>query len=189
MEIKGKVHYEEWRDIKGFEGLYQVSNLGRVKSLKRFVRANTCGIRGISEKILSACISNSGYLSVVLCKNGKHKPISVHRLVAETFLPNPIDYKEVNHKDEDKLNNLLDNLEWCDRTYNANYGTGIKRCSMKKWKPIEMIDMYSGNVIASFKSIKEAANATKVDYKYISSACRGVVNTAGGYKWRFKYDN
>ena len=189
LRINNTQFDEEWRDIKGYEGLYQVSNLGRVKSLKRIVRANTCGIREIPEKILTACKSNCGYLLVVLCKNGKHKNKNVHRLVAETFLPNPLKCKEVNHKDEDKYNNVLENLEWCDRIYNANYGTGIPRCASQKWKSVEMINKHSGKVIASFKSLKDASVSTRISNNSFSSVCRGKTNSAGGYKWRLKYDN
>lgn len=192
MEIKGKVHcffeQEEWRDIKGFEGLYQVSNMGRVKSQSRKVRANTCGIRLLPEKILRDCKSNSGYKLVVLCKEGKHFNKMVHRLVAESFLPNPQNFAEVNHKDEDKLNNSLDNLEWCDRTYNANYGTGVSRCSKKKCKPVSMVDV-GGRVVCQFGSALEAERETGVCRKKISSVCLGKRKKAGGYLWRFVYGN
>ena len=118
---------EEWRPVCGFEGLYEVSNLGRIKSLSRIIRANTCGKRIIPERILSNCINGSGYCTVVLCKNGKHTTFLVHRLVAEAFIPNPNNYPQVNHKDENPSNNCVENLEWCDQKYNSNYGTRNKR--------------------------------------------------------------
>ena len=192
MEIKGKVHcffeQEEWRDIKGFEGLYQVSNMGRVKSLCRTVRANTCGVRLLTERILSSCRSKSGYMLVVLCKEGKHINKMVHRLVAESFIPNPQNYTEVNHKDENKLNNNLNNLEWCNRVYNANYGTGISRCAKKKWKAVEMINC-DGLIVKRFSSAKEAERETSISRKKISLACLGKRKDAGGYLWRFVYGN
>ena len=112
---------EEWKDIKGYEGLYQVSNLGRVKSL-----GNN---KSKKEKILDPKPNMYGYKEVRLSKEGKRKPYKVHRLVAIYFIPNPNNYKEVNHKDEDKTNNHVSNLEWCDRKYNINYGTRNKKAS------------------------------------------------------------
>lgn len=189
MEIKGKVHFdieEVWKDIKGFEGLYQVSNIGRVKSLSRVVRANTCGSREMSTKILSNCKSSCGYDFVVLSKNGKHYNKSIHRLVAETFIPNPNKYREVNHKDENKRNNGVANLEWCDRKYNANYGTGIERCAAQKCKPVVMIDATTGVVLQTFKSAKDAMKETNISRKNIGMVCLGKRTTAGGYIWKFK---
>lgn len=114
---------EIWRDIEGYEGLYQVSNLGRVKSLDRIDRLG----RRKPGVILSYILHNYGYLLVNLYKEGKRKLFLVHRLVAHTFIPNPEGLPEINHKDEDKTNNLVDNLEYCDRKYNINYGTHTER--------------------------------------------------------------
>lgn len=103
---------EIWKDIKGYEGAYQVSNLGNVKSLK-------------TNKNLYYTKSgrNREYLKVLLVRNSKRKMVSIHRLVAEHFISNPNNYPCVNHKDECKNNNVWTNLEWCDEKYNANYGT------------------------------------------------------------------
>lgn len=176
---------EIWKDVKGFESYYQISNYGKVKSLSRICRANTCGIRNIKEKILSMCQSKNGYYTVILCKNGKHKSVSIHRLVAETFIPNPENKKEVNHKDENKLNNYVGNLEWCDRVYNANFGTGVERCAKQKFKPVAMIELETNKVLKTFISQKEASKIMKISNKNISSVCRGKRNEAGGYKWKF----
>ena len=111
---------EEWRDIEGYNGKYQVSSLGRVKSLKD----NKGNSR---DKILSQCECSNGYLFVVLCKEGKVKTFIVHRLVANAFIPNPNGYRCVNHKDECKTNNCVDNLEWCTHQYNNTYGTIVQR--------------------------------------------------------------
>lgn len=192
MDITGKVHcffeQEEWRDIKGFEGLYMVSNLGRVKSLNRSARANTCGTRVVAERILNPSKSKSGYLLVVLCKNGMRFDRNIHRLVAESFINNNNKFTEINHKDENKLNNKVDNLEWCDRKYNANYGSGIQRCAMQKWKPVRMISLEDGRIITVFSSAKEAELRTGISRKTISSVCRCKTKTAGGYKWEFDKD-
>ena len=101
---------EEWRAVPGYEGLYEVSNKGNVKSL-------------IKNKIIKCFINRCGYRLVGLSKNGIRKKITIHRLVAQVFIPNPDNLPEVNHLDEDKSNNSVDNLEWCDRKYNNNYGT------------------------------------------------------------------
>ena len=110
---------EEWRIVEGYEGLYEVSSYGRVRSVDRYDNRN-CFRKG---KVLSPAKDKNGYLKVILNCNGKCKTINIHRLVAQTFIQNPNNLTEVNHKDEDKTNNSVDNLEWCDRKYNLNYGT------------------------------------------------------------------
>ena len=114
---------EIWRPIVGYEGLYEVSNTGRVRSLDRYVKCDYEKYRLHKGKVLSPGKDKDGYLSVVLSCNGKHKKIAVHRLVAQAFIPNPDDLPIINHKDEDKTNNRVDNLEWCTVKYNMNYGT------------------------------------------------------------------
>ncbi len=109
---------EIWKDIEGYEGLYQVSNLGDVRSLKY--------AGGNKVKILKQGNVN-GYKRVSLHKNNKQKNYFVHRLVAMTFIPNPNNLPLVNHKDENKTNNSVDNLEWCTQKYNINYGSAIKK--------------------------------------------------------------
>lgn len=115
---------EEWRDIEGYEERYQVSNLGRVKSLR-----NSQG--QYREKILTNTPDKIGYLTVGLSKNGKRKNFKVHRLVAEAFIENPNNHPIINHKDENKQNNCVNNLEWCTYKYNNTYGTRTQRASEK----------------------------------------------------------
>ena len=112
---------EIWRPVVGYEGLYEVSSYGRVRSLDRYVKGKSYRLH--KGKVLSPGKNSRGYLSIVLSYNGKHKIITVHRLVAQAFLPNPDNFLEINHKDEDKTNNNVTNLEWCDHKYNVNYGT------------------------------------------------------------------
>ena len=112
---------EIWRPIEGYEGLYEVSNLGRVRSLDRFY------YRLHKGKVLSPTKDRYGYLTVTLNCNGKSKTIKIHRLVAQAFLPNPDNLPQVNHKDEVKSNNCVDNLEWCSAKYNVNFGTRQER--------------------------------------------------------------
>ena len=112
---------EEWRTIVGYEGQYEVSSYGRVRSLDRFY------YRLHKGKVLSPTKDRYGYLTVTLNCNGKSKTIKIHRLVAQAFLPNPDNLPQINHLDEDKTNNRVDNLEWCDPKYNMNYGTRQER--------------------------------------------------------------
>lgn len=116
---------EEWRAIKGYEGLYEVSSLGRVRSLGRVLNYLSRGVnvaRRIPSRIMSQANSSNGYKQVTLCDGDRHTIFRVHRLVAIAFLPNPSNYPEVNHKDEDKTNNSATNLEWCNHIYNSRYG-------------------------------------------------------------------
>ena len=122
--MKSSEAQEIWKDIKGYEGLYQVSNLGRVKSLNYKKTGK--------EKILKADTDKDGYLRVCLSKNGKHKNYIVHRLVAIAYIPNTNNYPIVNHRDETQQNNKASNLEWCTCTYNNNYGTRNERLSKAK---------------------------------------------------------
>lgn len=115
---------EEWRTIFGYEGLYEVSSYGRVRSLDRYVVDSLGNRRFYKGKVLSPIKDKVGYLSVKLQEGNKH---NIHRLVAQAFIENPDNLPQVNHKDEDKSNNRVDNLEWCDSKYNNNYGTRIER--------------------------------------------------------------
>ena len=162
---------EEWRDIKGYEGLYQVSNLGRVKSLNYN--------RTRKEKILKPAKNKVGYLQVVLYKNKNDKHYTIHQLVAKTFLENPYNFKEINHKDENPLNNESSNLEWCDRKYNINYGNRTIKASKK----INQYDL-EGNFIKQWNSIKEATKTLNINN--LSACCSGNRKTAGGYVWKYK---
>lgn len=164
---------EIWKDIKGYEGLYQVSNLGRVKSLNYR--------RTKKEKILKTKESKDGYLRVTLSNNKDNKIYFIHRLVAQTFLCNPYNHKEVNHKDENKRNNYVDNLEWCTRKYNINYG---KR-TLKTQKRIIQYDR-KGNFIKEWNSISECDNKLNIAHQSICACCKGKRKTAGGYVWRYK---
>ena len=130
---------EIFKPIKGYEGLYEVSNLGRVKSLPKYHRNRFSGYTE-KEKILKSRIDSYGYQMVMLCKDKKQKNYLVHRLVTNAFLENPYNYDSINHKDENKLNNCVENLEFCNRKYNNNYGTRNKRISntLKNKKRLEV---------------------------------------------------
>ena len=133
---------EIWKPISNYDGLYEISNKGQIKSVGRYIKSNHNNVRFQKEKIRKLTVNNKGYVTVRLCKNGKYKTFLVHRLVAETFIPNPLGYNEINHKDEDKTNNKVDNLEWCSHDYNINYSFNpskkLLRNRKKKQEYIEM---------------------------------------------------
>ena len=160
---------EIWKDIEGFEGLYKVSNLGRIKSLNY-----RCTKK---EKLLKHGSDKDGYLNVKLCKEGKVKSRSVHRLVAQAFIPNPDNKPEVNHKDEDKTNNKVENLEWVTSKENINYGTRTERCS----KPIYGINIKTNERI-EFPSTREAQR-NGFDQSHIVDCLKGRRKSHKGYKW------
>lgn len=127
---------EIYRDIRGYEGMYQCSNLGNIKALRREYIAGNGSHRWTEEKILKQCVNRGGYLQVQLHNNGKLTTHRVHRIIAETFIPNPDNLPQVNHKDENRQNNAIDNLEWCDNKYNCNYGSykeKHKQLMLKRW--------------------------------------------------------
>ena len=167
---------EEWKVIKENPN-YIVSNMGNVKSLN-YRRTGR-------EKILKLKIDKNGYQIVGLWKNGIKKIYSVHRLVAQAFIPNPNNLPQVNHKDENKQNNCVENLEWCDAKYNNNYGTRTKRIVEKISKSVLQMDK-TNKIIAEFPSIKEAERQLGFRKSHISECCRGKKNTARGFKWAFK---
>ena len=161
---------EEWRQIASYEELYSVSNIGRVKNQSGLVlRQQNCG----------------GHLCVYLHKNARRRKIYVHRLVAEAFIENPCNYPIVNHKDENGLNNIVSNLEWCSYSYNTNYGTCIQRRANACGKKILQYDMH-GELIRSYKSIIEAAICLNIDSSSITKVLKGKRKGAGGYFWRYE---
>lgn len=170
---------EIWKDIKGFEGHYQVSNLGRVKSIK-FRK----------ERILKPAKVGSGYLQVDLRKNGEHNLCKVHRLVCKVFLPNPKNLPQINHKDEDKTNNKVENLEWCDARYNNTYGTRTQRANEKNTngKCSKPVIQYTkdGKVVKEWKSTKDVERNLGYDHGSISKCCMGKYKSAYGFLWRYR---
>jgi len=165
---------EIWKPVVGYEGLYEVSSMGRVKSLKR----NTA-----IDRILKPH-NTKKYFQVCLCKNGIIAYKTVHRLVAEAFIPNPDNLPEVNHKDENKLNNEISNLEWISRIGNLTYGTRLQRIGRAKAKAVKAFDA-EGVLVGEYTSINEAAEATGLAPINISRCCRGIYKRSGGYKWQY----
>ena len=127
--------------------------------------------------------NDRGYLTVNLSNNGIRQIKKIHRLVAEAFIPNPNNYPQINHKDENKLNNNVDNLEWCTQKYNCQYGTRNYRCTVHCNRKVKQL--LNGEVINKYNSLKEASLKTNIKYQNISSCCRNQQNTAGGYEWKY----
>ena len=165
---------EVWKDVSGYEGLYQVSNKGRVKSLK-FGK----------ERIMKPCNNGRGYLFILLCKNGNRKKNKVHRLVAKAFLSNLDNLPEVNHKDENKTNNCVENLEWCDSKYNINYGSHNQRSGEKRSKPVFQYSK-DGEFVRKWKSTKDVERNLGYAHTNISSCCLGKRKSAYGFIWKYK---
>lgn len=170
---------EVWKDIPGYEGRYQVSDMGRVKSLARVVSCGTWN-KSQKERVLKPGLCK-GYKQVVLCKDGKREPRTVHRLVAQAFLENSDGKPQINHKDGDKENNRASNLEWATCSENnlhrrrvLNGGGG---------KPARaVINLDTGRL---YPSVTAAAKATGQDLMGVLQVCKGRRNTAGGYRWAY----
>lgn len=175
---------EIWKTIPGYEGFYEASTRGRVRSLDRIVNnLNKTDYR--KQKIIKPHLVGGGYLELLLSKDGTKQHKLVHRLIAETFLPNPNMLPQVNHKDENKTNNCVENLEWCTAKYNMNYGTIKEQLGKNKRKPVFQLSK-NGDIINTFNSLTEAAKLTGVCCRNICSVCFGKRVTAGGYKWKYK---
>nr|DAP66827.1 MAG TPA: homing endonuclease [Caudoviricetes sp.] len=163
---------EIWKNIELFER-YSVSNFGNVRN-------------NITGKILKPRKHTNGYVRVVLCKDKKRYDRYIHRLVAQAFISNPNNLPEINHKDENKLNNFVENLEWCDRIYQVNYGTfkermiQTQRRSSKQARPVKCIE--TGII---YISLHHAERETGISYTLICHALNGRQKTAGGYHWKY----
>lgn len=167
---------EEWRPLVGYEGLYEVSNRGNMKSLN-YRRTG-------KEGILKAVKDKDGYLRVQLWKDGKRKMYAVHRLVAQAFLPNPNNLPIINHKDENKQNNKVENLEWCNISYNNIYNGRAKKVAEKLSKPVIAIDKING-LILEFPSAHEASRQTGIAQSHINACCKGKRKSCGGFYWMY----
>lgn len=163
---------EIWKPVVGFESRYLISDQGRLFSIK-------------SGRLRKPKLTKDGYEVFALCKNGKSKHIAAHRLVAIAFIENPLGLPCVNHKDENKRNNSVSNLEWITIKDNDNYGTRNKRMSATKKKPVTQYDL-NMNIVQIHTGVKDAMRSTGVNKNSIINACRGCRESAGGYIWRYK---
>ena len=170
---------EIWLPIEGYD-FYEVSNLGRVRRLESVV-TNTNGVtRKVPGKILKLAANKTGYLTVNLSKNGIVRTCSIHRLVSTAFLPKSDNKFQVNHLDEDKTNNTVENLEWCTAKENVNYGTRNKRTAEKLQKPVLCVEL---NQI--FPSLTDAARQLRLNVGNLGSVLTGRYKTTGGYHWKY----
>ena len=176
---------EIWKDYKDYEGLYQASNLGRMRSIDRWVSSKNGSMQFIKGRILKPVTGSNDYLKVNLYKNNKVKDYLVHRIIAEIFLPNTDNLPYVNHKDENKQNNVVSNLEWCDAKYNTNYGTRNERISKRLSKPVLQYTL-DGVFVREWESAKQAEREGGYQHGHIISVCGGKRNNHKGYIWEYK---
>lgn len=185
---------EVWRPVYGFVGFYEMSTMGCVKSVDRYVYNNQCGKYHVKEKILKTRKDRYGYSNVKLCKDGVHKRCLVHRLVAMTF-PDLVDWTEdakgrpfeeltVNHLNEVKTDNRVENLQWCSAEYNHNYGTCNERSGKSRRKPIAQKTI-DGQLVRIWDSPSTAAKELQLNYKHIVACALNSKPTAYGFKWSY----
>ena len=171
---------EEWRDVVGYEGLYQVSSMGRVKSLER----KDCLGRTVKERILKSRTNRYGYMEVNLCADGKRKMLKVHRLVCQAFHDNPDNKPEVNHVNEDKTDNRACNLEWSTRRENNNHGTRNVRACKALSKPVGQYTS-DGELVKIWPSVIEVQRQTGFSQGHICKAANGKCKQAYGFIWKY----
>lgn len=180
---------EEWRDVIGWEGVYQVSNSGNVRTVQHeYLRRGRICLA--NSHLCKQVLDKDGYARVHLRYNGKSSTVPVHRLVAIAFIPNELNFPMINHKDEDKLNNNVYNLEWCDATYNNNYGCRSKKASealRNRSDTSKRVSQYDTNgvLIRIYPSLKEIKRIFGYDPSFMRNACNGMHKTAYGYVWKF----
>lgn len=179
---------EIWKDIPGYEGLYKASNFGNIKSLKRIAKKEYKGNRIVKEKIMLGTKNNDGYLKVHFKNNEKciDKGLFIHRLVAQTFIPNPDNLPQINHKDGNKLNNSIDNLEWCTNLYNQQHAWKNKlhtshKGICKKIKQFTLDNLF----IKEYESLTEASNKNNISIGNISLVLNKKRKSAGGFIWTY----
>ena len=195
---------EEWRDIPQYEGLYQVSNQGQIRSIDRIVRRNGETTKNLRGFILLPLYQKSGYMFVFLSKNGKAKRMAIHRAVALAFIPNTENKPEVNHINEDKTDNRVENLEWATIKENRNYGTRIARGIANRNQTGEKNGMFgkrgalnpnskkvlqydlSGQFIREYDSVKMAAEMTHSNASLIARVANGYLKQTNSFIWRYK---
>lgn len=182
---------EVWKDIKGYEGFYKASTFGKIKSLKFYSNANKQYYD--KERILKAPVDNHGYRCVTLCKNGKHKRIRVHKIIAMTFIENPENKPYINHLNGTKTDNRVCNLEYCTAKENTihAYKTGLHKPAKGKENPLsKKILQYDleGNLIRVWGSIREIERTLGINNSNICQCCKGNknYNTCGGFVWRYE---
>lgn len=172
---------EKFKPVKGYAGIYEISNLGRVKSLSRVIERNDGNTRVTEDRIILPFLTKCGYHQIVLCKDGVRKKHLIHRLVANAFIENPDKLPIINHKDENKLNNRVDNLEWCSAYYNLRYGK-----MQAKLVKINVIDS-KGDIIEVVDGIRECERKYSISKYLIQRSSEGKdLIGEGKNKYNFK---
>ncbi len=179
---------EEWKEIPGYEGLYEASSLGRIRSMDKTIRTYNGGSYTRPGALKTACINKSGYSRLNLCKDGIVKPCLVHRLVAKTFIPNELNLPEVNHINEDKLDNRIENLEWCSHQHNMNWGHHNENVGRANGKPVVQFTI-EGTKVKEYYSSHEASRMTGIIEQGINLCCLGRRQHAGGFRWKYANDS
>ena len=175
---------EEFRPIVGYEGLYEISSTGKVKSCERMIRLKN-RYKKIEEHFIAQKDDTNGYLVVNLWKNNKLTHFKVHRLVAIAFIPNPLNLRDVNHIDENNYNNNASNLEWISHRDNLNYGSRNERANATRSKEVSQYDKTTQTLLATYKNAYIAESITGVSESNISACCLNKRKSAGGYIWKF----
>lgn len=176
-----KIKEREWKSVKDYEGIYEVSNLGEVKSLERLDSRG----RRRKEKLLKLQKDGDDYLFIRLSKNGVKKPVRINRLVYSTFVEEIPEGLQVNHIDENKENNRVDNLNLMTSKENNNWATRNARSAAARSKQVEAIDKITGRVIFTFPSTREAGRQG-FNQSNVAKCCRGEYKSHGGFIWRYK---
>lgn len=193
---------EIWKDVVGYEGIYEVSNIGNVRSLDRYVYGKLDSKHFVKGKVFKLQKSHKGYRTVILHKCGKAKQKQVHRLVAEAFISNPLNFPQVNHKDTNKENNCVNNLEWITNYGNMQHAVkngcfgkftdrqkeavmeNLKKCHKARKKRVIQTDDF-GNVIAEYESATQAERGLGIGGSKIIMCCKGKRKHAGGFCWKY----
>jgi len=178
---------EIWKDVVDYEGMYQVSNLGRVKSLSRLRKSFNDSVCKVQERILKFKIDRYGYKVSTLTKNSKLKSITIHRLVAKVFLPNPNNYPQINHINGNKLDNTVSNLEWCDNSHNMKecYRLGLIKPKKSKDNVLskKVAKIKDGEIIKIYDCIVDASKDNNLGKTAICNCLNGRSKTSSGYNW------
>lgn len=181
-----------WKDIPNYIGYYQISNTGQIKSLERKVKSSKSrqGLRTVNERLIKTRIDKYGYETVILRKENIDKHFTIHRLVATCFIPNPENLPSINHKDENKLNNIVDNLQWCTVKYNNLYNnrqTKINNILKERiiGKAILQYDL-EWNLLQRFKTLRGMHRETGFSREKIKRVCNGLQEQSYGYYWKFE---
>jgi hypothetical protein len=181
---------EVWKDVVGYEGLYQVSNIGRIKSVKRYANSKSNKLRSVPEKIIKSKINKHGYECVQLHDDGARKHITVHRVVALAFITNSCGKPQINHIDGIKTNNSVTNMEWCTNSENMIHAHKLGLVQMplgEKHYMSKAITQYNkdGEYIKNYKCMSDAQRELGIDTSCITRCCKGKYQTAGGFIWRY----